>query len=56
MRELTFRVNQMMYARERRRPTNEYVKECHALLGEELRMLEADELVANNLKAERPHR
>eukprot|EP00974_Lingulodinium_polyedra_P024074 2330533-Lingulodinium_polyedra.AAC.1 len=36
----------MKYAREGRRPTNDYVKAYQELVEEELRALEADELVA----------
>eukprot|EP00974_Lingulodinium_polyedra_P102893 9960410-Lingulodinium_polyedra.AAC.1 len=55
--EFTFRVNQMKYARDAREgrcPTNEYVKEYQTLLGEELRALEADELVAKKRQPKDP--
>eukprot|EP00974_Lingulodinium_polyedra_P056311 5415374-Lingulodinium_polyedra.AAC.1 len=40
----------MKYARESRCSTNEYVKEYQDLLGEELRVLEVDELAAKHRK------
>eukprot|EP00974_Lingulodinium_polyedra_P079771 7723752-Lingulodinium_polyedra.AAC.1 len=46
--EFAYRVNQVKYAREGRCPTNEFVREFQSFLEEELRMLEADELVAKH--------
>eukprot|EP00974_Lingulodinium_polyedra_P121269 11178444-Lingulodinium_polyedra.AAC.1 len=47
-KEFAYRANQVKYAREGRRPTNEYAKEYQSLLAEELGMLETDELVAEH--------
>ena len=43
--EFANRINQMKFSREGRAPTDEFVKQFHALLDEELRLVEADEMV-----------
>ena len=48
--EFAHRINQMKFSREGRAPTDDFVKQFHSLVDEELRLVEADEMVTKNRK------
>ena len=53
--EFAHRVNLMKYAKEGRCPTDEFASEFQKLLEAELRMMEADEMIAKNRKQKSDH-